>query len=1775
MTKPRGGNMCRRPGTRPHLRATISRVRCLAALLLVAACFWVSACGPGAGGGGGEKVATTSQALATDAGAGADASADGLTTAPAATTAAYWQHVTPPVPSPRVYHAMAYDTARRKVVVFGGIANAANNVYLGDTWEWDGTTWAQRATTGPSPRALHAMAYDPVRGKVVLFGGVNAPGGSGFNDTWEWDGTSWAQRATTGGPSQRYFHSMAYDSARSRVVLFGGYNSGFLGDTWTWDGGSWTQVAVTGPTPRDAHEMAYDGARGTVVLFGGYNGGYLGDTWTWDGTSWAQRATTGPLPRYSHSVEYDSARSKIVLFGGYNGGALGDTWEWDGISWTQRSTTGSSARYGQAMAYDAGSGKVVRFGGDDSSGSPVGDTWEWDGTGWTQFGVIGPQARDGAAMAYDSSRNRAVLFGGYNGGDLGDTWEWDGTSWTSGVVIGPSSRSFHAMVYDSDRKTVVLFGGNSNGLDLGDTWERAGTSWTQRSASGPSLRGGHAMAYDSDRKRVVLFGGYAPLTDTWEWDGTSWTQRATAGPSARYGPTMAYDSARKRVVLFGGYNAGVAPLGDTWEWDGTSWTQRIVTGPSPRDSQGMVYDSSRGKVVLFGGVAHPSFLSDTWEWDGTNWTQPATTGPSSRFGHAMAYDSTRKKVVLFGGYDNAFVGDTWETVLTFGAPCTSTGQCASGSCVDGVCCNTTATSCGQCQACNVPGSIGTCAPATGGTCSDGNACMQTKTCQAGTCMASNPVVCAAADQCHGAGSCDPTTGVCSNPALQDGSPCSDDGNPCTIDSCQAGGCVHAPGNAGTVCRAAAGACDNAEKCDGTSAACPADVKLPSTTTCRASAGVCDVAETCDGTTNNCPADGFVPSTTTCRASAGVCDVAEMCTGSSAACPADSVQPNTTTCRAAAGACDVAEMCDGCGSDCPADAKQPSTTVCRASIGICDLAESCTGTTNDCPADAFKPTSTVCRASAGVCDVAESCTGTSAACPADSVQPNTTTCRAAAGACDVAEMCDGSNAACPADSFLPSTTTCRPSAGVCDVAEQCTGSTPSCPTDVMQPSTFQCRAPMCTSGTATQSAFCGSGPDCPAVAMSACGLFVCGASTCSSTCTGIDQCVASAFCSAGTCLPDNDPPVVTLGATPAFTNQSSLVVTGNVHDNGAVASIRLLLNGSPVGGVLVADASGNVTAPALTLMEGTNALTLEATDRAGNVGGTQAQVVLDTTPPVLLFQSPKANQALGMSIVDVAVQVTDETPVTVAIGGGPGKPAPSGVSIISATLSLPNNGVQTISASAIDAAGNSTTISESILIDLSAPDVTIDVVDGAKLGPKPSNLLAVTIRVNDIGATTLTLSTGGSYLLPRGGGIVQTTVPLVEGTESFLVNVTNEVQRAAQLMRTVVYDVTPPTGTIVIPADGSFARGTIELSADATDALTGVASVTFQIDGASALPGAAQSNTSSWMASFDTKTLLDGSHTDLCTLVDGVGNQRLLTNHFVIDNTIPAVAVTPPGAFVRSLINLTATASDATSGVASLSISVNGTTIGSCPATTCTLPFDTATLADGAFNITAEAVDGAGNRATSAQVSPTAVNSVPAKFIVKPVAGTIFGGSSLTVAVNVTDVYFASVECLLNGASLGVSNSPTFSQTVSLATVLDGISAVTCNVHDKAGNIGTQLVNITVKRWEVEVRPREINLRGRGGSALVEVEGSNVSILLPIAGRGLSLVVPGGSPVPALRGAFEGKTTNEVRLEFDRTALVESIEAGIALGKINPRKSFAVQLYAGSHQVGADLMELDR
>ena len=155
----------------------------------------------------------------------------------------------------------------------------------------------QRCSIGIGVRNGHAMTYDGARRKVLLFGGADDT--QVCSDTWEWDGKCWNRLSST-GPGPRTFAALAYDSVRKRVVLFGGNRALFgkteediklLGDTWEWDGQKWLEIKAPGPLPRAEAAMTFDRKRRRVLLFGGYNRSgsklnRLGDTWEWDGVRW-------------------------------------------------------------------------------------------------------------------------------------------------------------------------------------------------------------------------------------------------------------------------------------------------------------------------------------------------------------------------------------------------------------------------------------------------------------------------------------------------------------------------------------------------------------------------------------------------------------------------------------------------------------------------------------------------------------------------------------------------------------------------------------------------------------------------------------------------------------------------------------------------------------------------------------------------------------------------------------------------------------------------------------------------------------------------------------------------------------------------------------------------------------------------------------------------------------------------------------------------------------------------------------------------------------------------------------------------------------------------------------------------------------------------------------------------------------------------------------------------------------------------------------------------
>ncbi len=491
-------------------------------------------------------------------------------------------------PFKRRGHAAAYDRARHALVVYGGLDEAGDE--RAETWELVDGTWTMTGL-GPSARTQAAMTYDPVHGRTILFGGSLADQ-TPVGETWAYGGAvpAWTQLGGA-GVEARVAPSLAFDPVRGAVVLYGGIEGGgeFHGEhhVLSADGATWTRVDYTITAPgRYAHGLAYDQARGEFVIFGGAIAGFsiAADTWTIPGglpvdqAGWTEHLPAAQPPERDFGA-MASTGVDGVLFGGSNSARLDDTWTYGPDGWAEQALGGSpAARWEFAAAGDTDRGVVVIFGGSDQTYQQLGDTWEFDGETWAQRSLTGPPEGFGHAMAYSAARDRVVLFGGSSYGNGGlvfhdDTWEWDGATWTlQSPATRPLARRHPGMAYDVIGERVVMFGGSpdEDGHVLDDTWAYDGAGQWQLVPSelSPPARDIPGLAFDPIHGRIVMFGGEAAnemFADTWELIGDAWTEVPTAiAPPGRFNHMLTYVPSLERTVLFGGYSHAFGTLADTW-----------------------------------------------------------------------------------------------------------------------------------------------------------------------------------------------------------------------------------------------------------------------------------------------------------------------------------------------------------------------------------------------------------------------------------------------------------------------------------------------------------------------------------------------------------------------------------------------------------------------------------------------------------------------------------------------------------------------------------------------------------------------------------------------------------------------------------------------------------------------------------------------------------------------------------------------------------------------------------------------------------------------------------------------------------------------------------------------------------------------------------------------------------------------------------------------------------------------------------------------------------
>jgi hypothetical protein len=403
---------------------------------------------------------------------------------------------------------------------------------------------------------------------------------------------------------------------------------------------------------------------------------------------------------------------------------------------------------------------------------------------------------------------------------------------------------------------------------------------------------------------------------------------------------------------------------------------------------------------------------------------------------------------------------TFSVTVTgsIGQGCQTTADCPAGTCVDKICCATP--SCGPCQACNVAGSLGTCAPSSGGACDDGNACTQGDTCQNGVCTGSaSTMTCAPPDQCHAAGTCNPADGTCSNVPLANGTPCND-GNACTQnDTCQAGVCT--PGAAATTCPAP-DQCHAAGTCDPVTGACTS-AALANGTPCN-DGNACTQSDTCQsgvctgGASVTCAAADQCHAAGTCNPATGTCTSAALangtpCSDGNACTQGDTCQGGSCTSGAPV-TCAAPDQCHTGGTCNPATGTCSNSVVANGTPcndgNACTLADTCQagtctgGAPVTCPAADQCHLAGVCNPASGACSVAVAPDGTACndgnacttgdACNAGACTPGAPKTCAPADQCHVAGTCDSSTGLC-SNPAAPNGTACN-DGNVCTTSDAC-------------------------------------------------------------------------------------------------------------------------------------------------------------------------------------------------------------------------------------------------------------------------------------------------------------------------------------------------------------------------------------------------------------------------------------------------------------------------------------------------------------------------------------------------------------------------------------------------------------------------------------------------------------------------------------------------------------------------------------------------------------------
>ncbi|VAL94240.1 type 1 secretion target domain-containng protein [Enterobacter hormaechei] len=578
---------------------------------------------------------------------------------------------------------------------------------------------------------------------------------------------------------------------------------------------------------------------------------------------------------------------------------------------------------------------------------------------------------------------------------------------------------------------------------------------------------------------------------------------------------------------------------------------------------------------------------------------------------------------------------------------------------------------------------------------------------------------------------------------------------------------------------------------------------------------------------------------------------------------------------------------------------------------------------------------------------------------------------------------------------------------------------------------------------------------------------------------------------------------------------ALIVTGSVTGAEASDVVTVTINNKDYTATLDASGKWNVGVPAAdvsALTAGDHTITAALTDKAGNSNSTTHEVEVNLTAPVLTIDTVSGDDVINntektqdLTISGTASGLATGAVVTVILNGKAysATVATNGqwtTTVPASEVGQLGEALYTVSASATDSVGNSTSTSHTVNVESVLPGVIIntvagdDVINAAELATgqiisgkvvnaEAGNTVTVTIGGNSYTATvqsdlTWSVSVPESVLTALGNGDLTVSA-----------SVTNGVGNSGTGEREIVIDANLP-GLRVDTVAGDDVINSIEhgqnlIITGSSDGLTAGTALTVTVNGKTyAATVLADGTWSAAIPSADVSALAAGTVTVTVEGQSSAGNPVTINHDVTVD--LANVAISIDAIASDDVINAAEKGAD---------LVLSGTTANVEENQTVTIAFGgknyTATVdAEGKWTATVPSSDLTGLKEgdASVQVSVTNVNgnsaSAGREYSVDATApsvtiNTIATDDILNASEAQSDLAIYGTSTAEAGQTLTVSlNGKDYTTTVSangswtlnvpaadLAGLTDGSVTVTASVSDKAGNPAsvdhTLMVDVTV------------------------------------------------------------------------------------------------------------------